>query len=143
MATLAVLLEPPIVVWPGGKKSGPKGHGQNGEGDLGLTHHSIVREVHRSLHEDHRDHAHSDRGAESFLGTHLLPENEGFQDHAGHDSRYHGGGPNDRPELAGNPTGGMILLEKTDRAQISDGASEKAKEGILGRAQNRHGEPKA
>ena len=42
----------------------------------------------------------------------------------------------------GNPTGGMILLEKIDRAQISDGTSEKTKEGVLGRAQNRHGNPR-
>jgi hypothetical protein len=68
-----------------------------------------------------------------LLGTHLLPKNEGFQNHAGHDSRYHGRDPNYGPELTGDSTRGMVFLKKVDCAQVPDGASEEAKEGVLRR----------
>ena len=138
MTTLTVFFEPPIVVRPGGKKTGTQGNGENGKGDLGLPHHSIVRKVHRGFHEDHGDHTHSDRRAERFLGTHLLPKYDGFKNHAGHDSRDHGRDPNQGPKLTGNSSRGMVLLKKIDRPQIAYGATEKAKEGVLGGAQKRH-----
>ena len=132
MATLAVFLEPPVVVGPSGKKPDPQGQGQNGELDRRRTHHSVVSKVHCRLHEQHRDHAHSDRSTERLLGAHLLPKNEGFQYHAGHDSRDHGRDPYQGPELAGDSSRGMIFLKKVDCTQVPDGTSQEAKEGVLG-----------
>ena len=71
MAGPVVLLESPVIIRPGGEKSGQEHGPEHRPGEPGTTYEQVVGEVHGGFHGDHRSKTHTDRRGESLAQAKL------------------------------------------------------------------------